>query len=117
MATRAEQLERAREARERVSMKLSKAEVKKHNAPMAVGASSAPRYPWGLSLSLDNASLEKLGMTKLPEVGATFELDAKVKVTSVSQNEDGSSSNRSASLQITEMCLEPLSRRTARRKE
>lgn len=68
-------------------------------------------YPWGLQVNLDNDALETLGLTKLPAVGKPMMLVARVDVTSVSENEtqDGGKkrSNRSVSLQITEMALGP----------
>ncbi len=64
-----------------------------------------PRYPWGLSLTLDEDSLDKLGMSALPEVGETRHLMAAVTVTSCSSNESESGKHRSVTLQITEMAL------------
>lgn len=86
-------------------MQLSKAEQKELVEPG--NTDTAPRYPWGLSLSLDEESLEKLGITgELPAVGAELVLSAKVKVTSVSSHEvDGSKTRESVSLQITAMAL------------
>lgn len=50
--------------------------------------SSAPTYPYGLCISFDEESLEKLKMDgNLPAVGATFHFCAEARVTSVSQNE------------------------------
>ncbi len=68
-----------------------------------------PAYPWGLSLTLEEDALEKLGLTDLPKVGAARRLVARVEVTSVSareaQGEDGP--HRSVGLQITDMALGP----------
>lgn len=65
-------------------------------------------YPWGLSLSLDEESLDNLGMTELPDVGDTMVVMARVKVESVGQHEsaDDEGKQRNLSLQITEMALE-----------
>lgn len=65
-----------------------------------------PAYPWGLSVNLDEETIEKLGL-ELPEVGKDLMLVARVNVTSVSANETkGTGTNRSIGLQITDMCLE-----------
>jgi len=68
----------------------------------------SPSYPYGLQLRLDNESLEKLGIDKLPRVGGTVTVTAEAKVTSVSQNESegGSGMRRSCELQITKLGLE-----------
>jgi hypothetical protein len=70
---------------------------------------SGPRYPWGLSISLDNESLEKLGI-EMPKVGAAMTLTARVTVTSCSARQydrDGKAEmQRDCSLQITDMALE-----------
>jgi hypothetical protein len=63
-------------------------------------------YPYGLKLHLDNDSLKKLGIEKLPEVGAVMTLTAKVEVADISSSEgqDGEV-HRGVGLQITEMEL------------
>lgn len=82
-------------------MKLSAAEAKEQTS--APEAPKGPRYPWGLSLNLDNDSLDKLGLG-LPDVGAEYQVVARAKVTSVSSNDsEGGSKNRSVSLQITDL--------------
>jgi hypothetical protein len=86
------------------SMKMSASERKKSGPTIATG-SDAPQYPYGLALSLDNESLDKLGLG-LPEVGSKFALHAMVEVTSVSASEHGKGEKqRSVSLQITDMAL------------
>lgn len=85
------------------SMKIDpKARQEKYESSAAM---DAPVYPYGLQLHLDNEALENLGI-ELPKVGKSLMLYARVDVTSVSENESKSGSNRSASLQITDMCLE-----------
>lgn len=89
------------------SMKIDpKAREEKYDASAVV---DRPIYPWGLSLTLDNEALETLGIG-LPEVGKTLMLHARVDVTAVSEHESNSggktTTNRSVSLQITDMCLE-----------
>jgi hypothetical protein len=87
-------------------MKMSKSES---SGAVEPSAPSGPRYPYGLQLSLDNESLDKLGLT-LPDVGDKLMLVASVEVTSVSQSEEGSSEDkakvrRHASMQIVAMAL------------
>lgn len=67
-----------------------------------------PAYPYGLQLSLDQDILEKLGVDKLPKVGTTLLLIAKVDVSSVSEHENAGDkkARRSLALQITDACLE-----------
>lgn len=62
------------------------------------------KYPYGLRISLDDGTLEKLGLTQPPKVGAEFTLTAKVKCTSTRsyQDEEGEPES-SAELQITAM--------------
>lgn len=88
-----------------VNMKLSKAD-REQSVEMARPAEDAPRYPWGLSLSLDNESLEKLGIETLPDVDEELLLYATVKVTRVSSADaaEGGKS-RDVGLQITAMSL------------
>lgn len=45
-----------------------------------------PRYPWGLSLTLDNEALDKLGLA-LPDVGTKFTVMAQANVTGISSSE------------------------------
>jgi hypothetical protein len=66
-----------------------------------------PEYPWGLCLNVDDDALEKLGIAKLPGAGDELTLQAVVKVTSSSETDTAAGKNRSLSLQITSMGLEP----------
>lgn len=84
-------------------MKLTKKD--KSDLKESAVLSEAPEFPWGLSVNLDEDSLEKLKVEKLPEVGDEFEMIATVKATAVSENEDEDGTRRSVSLQITDMAL------------
>lgn len=64
------------------------------------------KYPYGLSVSLENESLEKLGLKNLPKAGTIMTLTAQVKVRSVEDRDSEEGSRRSMSLQITSMSLE-----------
>lgn len=71
------------------------------------GKTKGPRYPWGLSLNLDHATMERLGLGDLAG-GQEVEIHAKGKMTSVSHNEDEDGKpRRSGSVQITHMRLKP----------
>lgn len=84
------------------SMKLSKTEKQINEVAM----DSRPEYPYGLSISLDNDSLDKLDLKSLPGVGTEMVLEAKVKVTSASVSEyEGDGERKNMSLQITDMEL------------
>ena len=86
------------------NMKLSKKEVEKEAGTIE---EEAPRYPWGLSINLDNESIEKLGITTLPEVGDLKTLIAVVKVKDVSETDSiEGKKQRNIGLQITEMSIE-----------
>jgi len=87
------------------SMKLAKTS-RMHSMPTEAVMSDRPEYPYGLNISLENDSLDKLSMKSLPDVGDEMTLIAKVKVVSVSSNESESGERRSISLQITDMDLE-----------
>lgn len=86
-------------------MKLSKAQ-KKDTMPMAVSADSGPDYPYGLRVSLDSAALNKLGISKLPKVGAKMSLQAVGVITSVSQHESKNHDSRSVEIQLQEIGVE-----------
>lgn len=69
----------------------------------------SPKYPYGLEVTLDSDSLEKLGITaaSLPKVGEQMQMAAKVEVKSVGMNEYQGDSKPSlhVCLQITAMEL------------
>jgi hypothetical protein len=95
-----------------VSMAKSPEEMKgDYPAPMSTseGKISGPKYPYGLCISLDDETLEKLGLDgELPSAGETVQFSAIAKVTSSSDNEmlqDDGSTKRCCrvELQITDM--------------
>jgi hypothetical protein len=89
-----------------VSMQMTAAEAKEYTS-CEPKPGDAPKYPYGLCLYLNDATLKKLGI-ELPEVGTVLTLSAKVVVTSVGMNQqqDGDKEER-AEMQITEMELAP----------
>lgn len=62
-------------------------------------------YPYGLSISLEEPSIQKLVINDLPEIGQKFLLKSIVEVTSISNNKNKDYSNRCIRLQITDMEL------------
>ena len=88
-----------------VSMKITKEERDKRTEPSSL-ATDGPAYPYGLTVQLDNDSLEKLGIKTLPDAGEKYTLIAAVTVVGVSSSESESGKNRSVSLQLTALCLE-----------
>lgn len=89
-----------------VSMKIDRAAREAKYSEKSVAA-DAPAYPYGLTLHLDNETLEKLGI-ELSEVDTKVLIVAKGRVTSVSANQStGGEKNRSMSIQIEELCVEP----------
>lgn len=86
-----------------VEMKMTKEDAKKrYGEPSMIG--DAPEYPYGLRIDLDDSSMEKLGIDKLPEVGSTMMIMARVEVCCASESKSYSGeTNRNVALQITEM--------------
>lgn len=80
-----------------------------------------PKYPYGLSLYLDDDTLAKLGITDLPKVGSTMQAQITIKVTGTSQRaqqsekEDGKEETMSTcvDMQITDMDIAPSSKPAA----
>lgn len=87
-----------------VSMENDAAEAKEASMPTLA---DAPKYPYGLKISLNNDSIEKLGIPAMPAVGKKMMLHAMVEVCCVSEydSKEGGK-NSSMELQITEMALE-----------
>jgi hypothetical protein len=88
-----------------ISMKLTPAEAKADTMLGEPAESDLPKYPYGLSICLDDETLAKLGITELPKVGTVMQLTALVEVCSVSQYENQDGADNSLSLQITDMEL------------
>lgn len=100
-----------------IDMQLSPDEAKKeYGAPtssMLSDDDDLPKYPWGLSLCLDDETIGKLNLGELPDVGTTFTLMAVVEVTSNSQRQNQDGKSVSMDLQITSMALSPAPDKTA----
>lgn len=72
---------------------------------------TAPVYPYGLCVSLDEEVLGKLGIKELPDVGETVHFAALARVTSASESEhetEGGEKQKRCrvELQITNLALE-----------
>jgi hypothetical protein len=88
-------------------MKLEKSDADKMYGQPTLAADQ-PKYPYGLQLNLDDASLSKLGLSQLPNVGEKMIVLAVVEVSNASAYENkGEGVKQSLGLQITEMCLHP----------
>lgn len=92
-----------------IDMAMSPEEAAEKNAvPQSV--SQMNRYPYGLSLSLGDDELKKLGFDDSDmeecEVGCYLHLHALAKVTSYSQNDTEGGTTRRLELQITHLEVE-----------
>ncbi len=69
----------------------------------------APKYPWGLCITLNDDSLEKLGVKTLPAVDTEVTIVAKAVVSATRENQtQGGDSEASMDLQITDMQVDGL---------
>jgi hypothetical protein len=66
---------------------------------------NGPKYPYGLTITLDNESLKKLALG-LPQVGDVFTLDGMVEVVAVSKQDGQVEDGKTVTLQITALGLE-----------
>jgi hypothetical protein len=86
-----------------INMEMSKEEAKEYTEPKA---SEGPKYPWGLCLTLNDDSLKKLGIDKMPSVETEVTIIAKAVVSGTRENQtQGGDSQASIDLQITDMTL------------
>lgn len=86
-----------------INMELTAAEAKQEVSPEA----EAPKYPWGLCITLDTESLKKLNMTALPEIGTKMKIIAMVDVSAVrSYASQGGEADTSVDLQVTDMAID-----------
>ena len=64
-------------------------------------------YPYGLRLSLDDASLKKLGIDGLPKPGDKFRVEGEAHVLSSEQRDTDQNSDRRVELVLHELGAEP----------
>lgn len=90
-----------------MSMKSIKSTTKKPSTSAEVASSSsAEPYPYGMTLSMNQDTLAKLGIKTLPEVGSSLMMEIKVTVTSVSSRSGSDGQERSMELQVTDVDME-----------
>lgn len=73
----------------------------------ALPAPSAPDYPYGLRLTLDDECLKKLGINRLPKPGDKFRVEGEAHVTSAEQRDTDQNSDRRVELVLHELGFEP----------
>lgn len=84
------------------NMKRSESEME--GKPETMACEPSP-YPYGLCISLDEESLSKLGVEKLPQIGTKVLLMAKATVESVEARATQEGKYRNMRLQITDLEL------------
>ena len=90
-----------------VSMKRTAQDQRGDKMAGAPIEATAPDYPYGLCIHLDKDELDKLGIKDLPKIGTEMMIEAKVKVTRVSQSAaENSEEYTSVDLQITDIGIE-----------
>jgi hypothetical protein len=85
-----------------INMELTAAEAKQEVSPEA----EAPKYPWGLCLTLDNESLKKLNIDTLPTIGTKMRIIAEVEVSAVRSYAGQGEADTSVDLQVTDMAID-----------
>lgn len=89
-------------------MKMSKADREAQYPKEIASDDDAPRYPYGLTIRLDEQALSKLGIEELPKTEAALMVMAKATVSSVSSHATaGGSTMRTVELQVTDLACEP----------
>jgi len=89
-----------------INMQMSAEEAKEYTEP---SLAEQPKYPWGLCITLNDESLDKLNVKTLPTVETVVTIIAKATVSRISENQtQGGESERSMDLQITDLQLDGL---------
>jgi len=85
------------------NMKRTKQEIKKDQTTLSMDGGA---YPWGLRITLEGSSLEKLGKDASDfEVGKSYFITAKAECQRISIEDDGKK-DATVSLQVTELSVE-----------
>lgn len=89
------------------NLAMTAAQAKEHYGADSID-DSLPKYPYGLSLYLDDDTLKKLGITDLPKVGTSMPATITIIVTGTSQRatqsgKGGEAMHTCVDLQITDM--------------
>lgn len=90
------------------NLAMSAEEAKKEYGCEPSDTDNLPKYPYGLSIYLDDDTLKKLGITDLPKVGTSIPATITVTVTGTSQRatqsgKEGENMRTCVDLQITDM--------------
>jgi hypothetical protein len=92
-----------------INMKLPPPKKSEGNLfPQSMAEQPAPLYPWGLSINLDNQTMEKLKL-EMPKLDQKMKLTAIVEVTNIHESATQRGEDKSIGLQITDMALGPVS--------
>lgn len=89
-----------------VSLKRTKKDKKQNSDEVAT--SSHEDFPFGLSINLDDETLGKLGITKLPKVGSDMIVAGIGVVESISERSDKNKKSRNVQIQLTKLSVGPL---------
>ena len=96
-----------------IDMKLSRKEAE-DDLGIGVSESKGPRYPYGLSISLDDDSMKKLGFEDLIAVGTKMIVVGVGKVTNASENRRQNGVDRHMTIQLEKVEVEPFDKNTGR---
>ncbi len=97
-----------------VDMRRSKKERKLNEAAIS---SDQPAIPYGLSITLDDKSLDKLGFKTLPNVGDRMVVAAIGRVESVSERTSERTKDRDVHIQLEKLDVSPVPARKAKTAE
>ena len=87
-------------------MKMSKKQVKGEFEVSP--AENGPRFPHGLSISLNNDSLKKLGFDSVPDVGEEFIVVGVGPVTHASEHKRQNGTDRDVTIQLQKVEVGPV---------
>ena len=89
-------------------MRRSKEEMKKEGKEVTVGSSDADLYPWGLSITLEDESLNKLKLNPRDcKVGDTITIQCIAEISNLSESANARGKDRKTiGLQITQMGIQ-----------
>ncbi len=90
---------------------------KKERKSAEVATDEQPTIPWGLSITLDDESLSKLGIKKLPDVGDRMVVAAIGVVNRVSQSDSKRNKNRDVSIDLEKLDVSPVPARKVKTAE
>lgn len=89
------------------SMKSPPPDSQEEKAEMSV-AGMQPEYPYGLRISLNEDSIEALGLVSMPAIGQKMIVNARVEVVGITNSKQSNGDEyKCVDLQITDMDLSP----------